>query len=99
MITLTKPSEAEDLKKREKIQNHFWNEVGSIEHISLPKLKDAVKKEFKDKEDRSIQAQIELMRTEARIRIESKVKVWIKPAHSARVCGCANQATDKDRNR
>jgi hypothetical protein len=86
VIIVTKPSEPEDLKKREKIQNHFWNEVGSVEHISLPKLKDAVKKEFKYKDDRSVQAQIELMQTEARIRIESKVKVWIKPPHTARVC-------------
>ena len=78
MIMMTKPSELEDLKKREKIQNHFWNEVGSIEHISLPKLKSAVRKEFKYKDDRTIQAQIELMQTEARIRIESRVKVWIK---------------------
>jgi hypothetical protein len=84
VITLTKHSEAEDLKKREKIQNHFWNEVGSVEHISLPKLKDAVRKEFKYKDDRSIQAQIELMQTEARIRIETKIKVWIKPPRTAR---------------
>jgi hypothetical protein len=83
MITMAKPSEQEDLKKREKIQNHFWNEVGSIEHISLPKLKSAVRKEFKYKNDRYIQAQIELMQTEARIRIESKVKVWIKPPNTS----------------
>jgi len=83
MITMTKPSEPEDLKKREEIQNHFWDEVGSIEHISLPKLKDAVRKEFKYKDDRSIQAQIELMQTEARIRIESRVKVWIKPPNTS----------------
>ena len=83
MITMTKPSEPEDLKKREKIQNHFWNEVDSIEHISLPKLKDAVRKEFKYEDDRSIQAQIELMQTEARIRIESRVKVWIRPPHTS----------------
>ena len=76
---MTKGSEQEDLKKRERIQNHFWNEVGSIEHISLPKLRNAVKREFKYKDGRSIQTQIELMQTEARIRIESKVKVWIKP--------------------
>ena len=82
---MTKPSEPEDLKKREEIQNHFWNEVGSIEHISLPKLKDAVRKEFKCKDDRSIQVQIELMQTEARIKIESKVKVWIKPPYTPRV--------------
>lgn len=82
MITMI-TSELEDLKKREKIQNHFWNEVGSIEHISRPKLKDAIRKEFRYKDDRSIQAQIELMQTEARIRIESKVKVWIKPPHTS----------------
>jgi hypothetical protein len=81
MIMMTKPSESEDLRKREKIQEHFWNEVGSIEHISLPKLKNTARKEFKYKDDRSVQAQIELMQTEARIRIESRVKVWIKPPH------------------
>jgi hypothetical protein len=64
VITLIKPSEAEDLKKREKIQNHFWNGVGSVEHVSLPKLKDAVREEFRCKDERSIQAQIELMRAE-----------------------------------
>jgi hypothetical protein len=83
MITMIKTSEPEDVKKRERIQDRFWNEVGSIEHISLPKLKDAVRKEFRYKDDRSIQAQIELMQTEGRIRIESKVKVWIKPPHTS----------------
>lgn len=78
MILMTKHSELEDLKKREKIQNHFWNEVGAIEHISLPKLKNAVRKEFNYKNDRSVQTQIELMQTEAKIRVESRVKVWIK---------------------
>jgi hypothetical protein len=75
---MTKHTELQELKKREIIQNHFWNEVGSVEHISLPKLKNAIKREFKCKDDRFIQAQIELMQTEARIRIESRVKVWIK---------------------
>ncbi len=75
---MTKHSELEDMKKREKIQNHFWNEVGDVEHISLPKLKNAVRKEFNYKDDRSVQAQIGLMQTEQRIRIESRVKVWIK---------------------
>ena len=75
---MTKHSELEDVKKREKIQNHFWNEVGNVEHISLPKLKNAVRKEFNCKDDRSVQAQIDLMQTEQRIRIESRVKVWIK---------------------
>lgn len=80
---MTKPSEPEDLRKRERIQNRFWNEVGSVEHISLPKLKNAVRKEFKYKDDRYVQAQIELMQTEAKIRIESKVKVWIKPPRAS----------------
>jgi len=71
-------SETEALKKREKIQNHFWNQVGSDEHISLPMLEDAIKKEFNYKDDIFIQAQIKLMQTEARIRVESRVKVWIK---------------------
>ena len=75
---MTKHAKPEDLKKREKIQKHFWNEVGAVEHISLPKLKNALEKEFKTEDDRVIQAQIELLQTEARIKIESKVKVWIK---------------------
>ena len=83
MITVIKASEREDIKKRERIQDRFWDEVGSIEHISLPRLKDAVRKEFRYRDDRSIQVQIELMQTEARIRIESKVKVWIKPLHTS----------------
>ena len=78
MITLTTHSELDDLKKREKIQNLFWNEVGAIEHISLPKLKNAVRKEFSYKDDRFVQDQIEQLQTEAKIRIESRVKVWIK---------------------
>ena len=75
---MTKNSEAEDQKKREEIQNHFWNIVGADEHISLPKLKDVVKKEFKYEDDRSVQTQIKLMQTEAKIRVQSRVKVWIK---------------------
>ena len=79
---MTKHAEPEDRKKRERIQRHFWNEVGSVEHISLPKLKNALENEFKTKNDRVIQPQIELMQTEARIKIESKVKVWIKRPRS-----------------
>ena len=82
MMAMTKLSEPRDLRKREKIQEHFWNEVGSIEHISLPKLKNAIRNEFKYDDERSIQAQIKLMQTETRIRIESKVKVWIMPPHT-----------------
>ena len=75
---MPKYSEKEARKKREKIQNHFWNIVGSAEHISLPKLEDAIKKEFNVDDDRFIQAQIKLMQTEGRIRVQSRVKVWIK---------------------
>jgi len=75
---LPKYSEKEARKKREKVQNHFWNIVGSAEHVSLPKLEDAIKKEFNVDDDRFIQAQIKLMQTEGRIRVQSRVKVWIK---------------------
>lgn len=80
---MAKNFEREARKKRQKVQVYFWNIVGSVEHISLPKLEDAVKKEFNTKDDRVAQAQINLMQSEARIRIESNVKVWIKqPKHS-----------------
>jgi hypothetical protein len=75
---MTACSEKEAFKKRENIQNHFWNQVGSVEHISLPKLEDAIKKEFNCNDGRFIQAQIRLMQTEARIRVRTNVKVWIK---------------------
>jgi hypothetical protein len=67
-----------EAQKRENVQKSFWNQVGSVEHISLPKLEDAIRKEFNCKDDRFIQAQIKLMQTEARIRVQSNVKVWIK---------------------
>ncbi|MBK5133614.1 hypothetical protein JJE00_04200 [Candidatus Bathyarchaeota archaeon] len=66
------------LKKRERIQNYFWGIVGSDEHTSLPKLKNAIIREFRNDDDRFVQSQIKLMQTEARVRIESRVKVWIK---------------------
>jgi len=71
-------SEKEMLKKREKIQEFFWNQVGSSEHISLPKLRDVMKKEFNCIDNRFIREQIKLMQTEARIRVQSNVKVWIR---------------------
>ena len=75
---MMKISDKEALKKREKIQVHFWNQVGSIEHISLPMLEDAIRKEFNCRNGRLIQEQIKLMQTEAKIKVESRVKVWIK---------------------
>jgi len=75
---MVKPSEIESLKGRERIQVHFWNIVGAVEHISLPKLEDAVKKEFNCEEDRFVHTQVKLMQTEGRIRLQSTVKVWIR---------------------
>jgi hypothetical protein len=79
---MTKHLEKESWKKREKIQGLFWSQVGSNEHISLPMLEDAVRKEFKCEDGRFVQEQIRLMQTEARIRLESRVKVWIKPSRN-----------------
>ena len=78
MITLTRNLELEFLRKRKKIQDYFWDIVGAEEHTSLPKLKHAIIKEFRNDDDRFVQLQIRLMQTEARIKIESNVKVWIK---------------------
>ena len=75
---LNKETQLNAVKKRENVQRLFWNQVGAVEHISLPKLEDTIKKEFKTKDDRFIQNQIKLMHTEARIKVQSKVKVWIK---------------------
>ena len=75
---MTAHSEKEAFKKRENIQNRLWSQVGAVEHISLPKLEDAIQKEFNSNDDRFIQAQINLMQTEARIRVQSRVKVWVK---------------------
>ncbi len=75
---MTKLSAKESRRKREKIQKAFWIEVGAIEHISLPELEDAIRKEFSSRDDRLVQEQVQLMQTEARIKLQSKVKVWIK---------------------
>jgi hypothetical protein len=75
---MTKNSEVEDRKKREKIQIHFWNIVGAVEHTSLPKIEDAIRKEFKCTDDRFVQAQVNLMQTEAKIKVQRNNKVWIK---------------------
>jgi hypothetical protein len=75
---MARHSHMDSQRKREKMQNHFWCQVGSSEHISLPMLEDAVKKEFNCEDDRFVLSQISLMQTEARIRVESRVKVWIR---------------------
>jgi hypothetical protein len=75
---MTKRSEHER-KIRARIQGYFWDEVGAVEHISIPELENAVRREFKLEDGRRVKAQISLMQTEGRIRVESRVKVWIKP--------------------
>ena len=75
---MAKGSDLEAQKKRQKIQAHFWSIVGSVEHINVPKLEDAIRKEFHTTEDRFIQAQVRWMQTEGRIRVQNNVKVWIK---------------------
>jgi hypothetical protein len=67
-----------DAQKRTKIQRHFWSIVGSAEHINIPKLEDAIRKEFRTQDSRLISAQIGLMQTEGKIRVQEKNKVWIK---------------------
>ena len=79
---MTERSEIGAKKKRGRIQRNFWNEVGAIEHISLPKLKNAIEREFNHKDDRFVIRQIKLMQTEGKIKIVSKVKVWIKKPES-----------------
>jgi hypothetical protein len=79
---MAKASDKDAHQKRRNVQVHFWNIVGVDEHISLPKLEDAVKKEFNCVDDRFIQTQIKLMQTESRIRVQSRVKVWINQPNS-----------------
>ncbi|MCW3982734.1 MAG: hypothetical protein NWE96_01915 [Candidatus Bathyarchaeota archaeon] len=64
--------------KRLKIQQHFWSIVGSVEHINVPKLEDAIRKEFHTSDGRLVDLQVRLMQTEGRIKVQSASKVWIK---------------------
>lgn len=65
-------------KKRARVQTYFWGTVGAAEHINVPKLEDALRKEFRTCDDRFIEAQVRLMQTEGRVRVQGNVKVWIK---------------------
>ncbi len=78
MNIMAKPSVSDAQRKRQKIQTYFWGIVGSTEHINIPKLEDALRKEFHTTNDRLIDQQIKLMQTEGRIRVQETVKVWIK---------------------
>jgi uncharacterized membrane protein YheB (UPF0754 family) len=75
---LNKKRKSEAQRKRQRVQIYFWNIVGSVEHINIPKLEDALRKEFPNAEDRFIQSQIELMQTEGKIKVQNNGKVWIK---------------------
>jgi hypothetical protein len=68
----------QEQKRRENIQRHFWGIVGSVEHINLPKLEDAIKKEFRCGDGRFVEMQVRLMQSEGRIRVQAKNKVWVK---------------------
>jgi len=75
---MSKPSDLDTEKKRQKVQAYFWNIVGSVEHINVPKLEDALKKEFHTQDHRFIEQQIRLMQSEGRIKVQSNHKVWIR---------------------
>ena len=75
---MPKSFDLEAQRKRLKVQTYFWSIVGAVEHINIPKLEDALRKEFHSSDDRFIQAQSRLMQTEGRIRVQNNVKVWIK---------------------
>lgn len=64
--------------KRQKIQTHFYNIVGTIEHINIPKLEHAIQKEFNTTDKRQIDLQVRLMQTEGRIRVQENAKVRIR---------------------
>ena len=80
---MAKNSGIEASRKRAKIQVTFWSQVGSMEHVNVPKLKDAIRKEFNTDNPRLIQAQVRLMQTERRVYVQDKVKVWIKKPEGA----------------
>ena len=73
-----KPVNVDAQRRRENVQNYFWGIVGSAEHINIPKLKDVLKKEFPTADSRFIEAQIRIMQSEGRIKIQNNVKVWIR---------------------
>ncbi|HJW28684.1 MAG TPA: hypothetical protein VJ508_05465 [Saprospiraceae bacterium] len=78
VAAMTKLSNLETEKKRQKVQAYFWNIVGAVEHINIPKLEDAIRKEFHTQDNRIIELQIRLMQNEKRIQVQNNVKVWIK---------------------
>ena len=80
---MPKATEEEDRKRRMRIQKRFWSQVGAVEHINVPKLEDAVRKEFHTADDRLVGAQVRLMQSEGRIWVQEKAKVWINQPQEA----------------
>jgi len=79
---MTKKS-SDKARKRKAIQTVFWSQVGAAEHINMPKLEAAIKKEFRTDNGRRIKEQVHLMQTEGRIRIQNKSKVWVRAPEEA----------------
>jgi hypothetical protein len=75
---MAKTLDLEAQRKRQKIQTYFWGIVGSDEHINIPKLEDAIRREFHTTDDRLIKSQVQLMQTEGRVKVQDTIKVWIK---------------------
>jgi hypothetical protein len=72
----------EEKKKRENVQRLFWNRVGAVEHVNVPKLEDAIRKEFATDDQRLVQRQVNLMQSEGRITVQNKFKVWVNQPES-----------------
>ena len=84
-LRVSKMSGEEAMRRRMRIQAKFWREVGSAEHVNVPKLEDAVRKEFRGADDRVVRLQVRLMQAEGRVRVQDKVKVWINQPEDAGV--------------
>lgn len=80
---MAKDKDAEAQRRREKIQAQFWSQVGSAEHINVPKLEDAVRREFCTVDERFVQSQVRLMQSEGRVRVQEKSKVWVNQPEEA----------------
>jgi hypothetical protein len=78
VVAANKKIDLDGQKKRQNVQVYFWNIVGSVEHINIPKLEDALQRQFPNASDRFIHSQVGLMQTEGRIKVQDNVKVWIK---------------------
>jgi hypothetical protein len=53
---MVKQVHVEAQNKRVNVQHFFWNQVGAVEHLNLPKLEAALRKEFKNASGRFIES-------------------------------------------